>query len=83
MIQYDVVVHRTAVSFLLGRPSRERRLLLHFLDELGNDPYRSGDFEVSDQTGRGQQVKRIGGLYITFWPDHAIKEVRVTDIERI
>jgi len=57
MIQYDVVVHRTAVSFLLGRPSRERRSLLHFLDGLGNDPYQSGDFEVTDQTGRRQHVK--------------------------
>jgi hypothetical protein len=83
MIEYDVVFHRTAVSFLLGRASRERRLLLQFLDRLGNDPYQVGDFDVADATGRRHEVKRIGGVRVTFWPDHAVKEVHVTSIERI
>lgn len=83
MIQYDVVFHRTVVSFLLGRSSRERRLLFQFFDGLGSDPFQTGDFEIADETGRQQCVKRIGRVRVTFWPDHAVKEVHVTDIESV
>jgi len=83
MIQYDVVFHRTVVNFLLSRPSRERRQFVQFFDGLSNDPFQTGEFEITDVTGRQLQVRRIGGARVTFWSDHAVKEVHITDIERV
>ena len=61
---------------------RERKLILGWLDRLAADPFQEGDFQETDNAGRIVQVKIIGQQALTFWADHAIKEVKVTQIAR-
>lgn len=66
----------------LQKPSRrDRDLILRFLESLGSSPFAKGDYEEKDDVGRPVQIKVIGKYARTYWPDHAVKEVKVTKIE--
>jgi mRNA-degrading endonuclease RelE of RelBE toxin-antitoxin system len=66
----------------LQKPSRrERDLILSFLESLGSNPFGKGDYEEKDDIDRPVQIKVIGKYALTYWADHAIKEVKVTKIE--
>ena len=66
----------------IQQPSRqERDLILRFLESLESRPSRKGDYEEMDAVGRPVQIKVIGKYALTYWADHAVKEVKVTRIE--
>ena len=56
-------------------------MIIKFLEGLGSNPYGKGDYEEHDSVGRPIQIKVIGKYALTFWADHAVKEVKVTKIE--
>jgi len=71
----------TSEVLLMDKPGRrERKSILHFLDHLASDPFQEGDFQENDNDGRVVQIKIIGRYALTFWADHAAREVRVTEI---
>jgi mRNA-degrading endonuclease RelE of RelBE toxin-antitoxin system len=78
---YKVLV---SVRFLqLPRPAkREREQILSFIESLATNPFKPGDYEERDDVGNPVQIKIIGDYALTFWADHAVKEVKVTRIER-
>jgi hypothetical protein len=78
---WKVVFNDEAVEFLLSCRAPARRTLLGFLDKLRNNPHLAGDFAETDDTGRPLQVKLHRQFLITFWADHAVKEVRIVEIE--
>jgi hypothetical protein len=78
---YRAVVHGEAVKLLLACSSRERQSVLRLLGQLESNPFKEGDFQVKDETGRLHQVIGIAGFLVTYYADHAVKEVRVTEIE--
>jgi hypothetical protein len=57
-------------------------MILSFLESLSSDPFRRGDYEEHDDVGRPVQIKIIGNFALTYWTDHAVKEVKVTRVER-
>lgn len=66
----------------LQKPSRrDRDLILRFLEGLQRDPYGQGDYEETDEVGRPVWIKVVGKYALTYWADHAVKEVKVTRIE--
>jgi hypothetical protein len=65
-----------------GPRTRDRTQILDFIDSLAVDPHQTGDFEEPDNDGRPMQIKIIGAYALTYWADHAVKEVKVTRIER-
>ena len=81
MQPYKVLV---SISFLqLERPSRfERDRILSFLESLADNPWKRGDYEERDDVGHPIQIKIIGDYALTFWADHAVKEVKVTRLEK-
>jgi hypothetical protein len=44
-------------------------------------PSQPGDYRERDDTGRLVDVVLIEGVIVTFWVDHAVREVRITFIE--
>ena len=60
---------------------RDRDRILRFLEQLGRTPGQRGDYEELDEVGRSVQIKVIGKYALTYWADHAVKEVKVTRIE--
>ena len=60
--------------------SDERNRLLRLLHELGQDPYRGGDFSERDLSRRNAEVLIFRQYAISYWADHAVKELKVIDI---
>lgn len=81
MQPYKVLV--TVEVFHMDRPSRaERNHVLSFLESLAANPERAGDFTERDDSGRIVQIKVLGDYALTYWADHAVKEVKVIKIEK-
>lgn len=81
MSPYKVLV---SIELLRLAPSdrNERLRILRFLETLAENPGRSGDFQECDEVGRTVQIKIIGNLALTYWQDHAVKEIKVVRIEK-
>jgi homoserine acetyltransferase len=80
-VAYGFAVDGDALHFLLSRKSSERRELLKFFRALANDPYQEGDFREENAEGRSLEVALRGIFLITYWSDHAVRQVRVLRIE--
>jgi hypothetical protein len=78
---WELVIHGPTLSLLLACRAPERRLLLKFCDQLRSNPDQQGDYQELDLTGRPLQVRIVGNWAVTFWADHAVKELRVVRIE--
>lgn len=67
----------------LKRPGRAQRdQIFSFLEGLADDPGQAGDFTERDAAGNSVHIKIIGDYALTYWADHAVKEVKVTKIEK-
>ena len=80
---WNLVLDEEAVAQLLAARGGDRRKLLAALEDLKHDPFQSGDFTESDDTGRALQVKLFGVFAVTWWPDSFVKEIRVVVVERV
>ncbi len=80
MSRYKVYINQE-VLFSAPRSGSQRQQVMAFISSLGNDPYCLGDFSETDKTGRTVQVKIVGRFAITFWPDHAVSEIKITHIK--
>ncbi len=81
MAPYRVLITREVLT--QAKPgARERCRILSFLDALAVNPFAEGDFQQKDGVARIVQVKIIGSYALTFWADHAAREVKVTEIVR-
>ena len=54
---------------------------MEFVRWLGEHPFIQGDYTESDEVGQRREVKIVGRYAVTFWADHAVKEVKVTNIQ--
>ena len=80
MEPYQVLVSIEVLR--LEKPSRrDRDLVLNFLEALARDPYAKGDYEEQDEVGRTVQIRVMGHYALTYWADHAVREVKVMKIE--
>ncbi len=67
----------------LDRPSRrERDAILSFLEGLKSNPGQPGDYPELDASGRTVQIKILGAYALTYWVDHAVREVKVVKVEK-
>ncbi len=46
-------------------------------------PFRKGDFQQSDTTGRVNEVVLLGDWLVTYWSDHAVAQIHVVNLERV
>ncbi len=78
---YELVLRRAVAlkANSLNRPQRRR--FEAFLDSLATSPSQQGDFQDADETGRTNEVKVVYDLLVTYWVDHAVREIRVLDLE--
>jgi hypothetical protein len=78
---WKVAYDSEAVEFLLDRPSKERRRLIQFAESLKSNPTLAGDFVEEDDDARPLQMKLVDRFLVTYWADHAVKEVKIVRIE--
>ena len=81
-MEYEVYLRQEAFDFLRQLPRDDREHLLGLLRQLGRDPFQHGDFSERDLSGRELEGVIIRRYAVLFWADHAVKEVKVTDIRR-
>jgi len=80
---YGVVAPLTVFEMLRGLRRPDRRMVEEFLQRLTRQPSLSGDFDAPANDGRIHQVKIVGDWLVSYWADHAAREVRLSGIERI
>lgn len=80
---YEPVLSGKASSFLLKLTKRKQRKLVDLLYRLADYPGQPGDYESVDEDGRKIQHLGAGPLVISFWPDHKVRELRITEIDEV
>lgn len=83
MDAYEPVFSEAAAKTLATAPRVEQRRLAVILDEMKVAPLRPGDLQESDAHGRVHEVIVVGDWLVTYWPDHAVRELRIVRLERV
>jgi hypothetical protein len=81
--RYEPVLSSKATSYLLGLSKARQRRLIVLLFRLAEHPGQPGDYGVPDEAGRDIQFLLVGDLLIGYWPDHAVAELRIVNIEEV
>ncbi len=82
MKPYRIFVRMEAAEILRTIRGIQRTSVVAFIDSLSGDPNRIGDYSERDETDRHLEIKVIGSFAISYWTDHAAKEVKVLDVRR-
>jgi hypothetical protein len=80
---YDPVLSSQAVAFLVGLSKSRQRKLIDLIFQLSESPSQVGDYSEPDDSGRAVQFLLIRSTVIAFWADHAVKELRIVEIEEV
>jgi uncharacterized protein YfdQ (DUF2303 family) len=78
---YALVLNEEAAPFLVGASRPAQRRLSVVMDELKASPFLVGDLQELDEQGRENQILVIGNWVVTYWVDHAVKEIRIARLE--
>ena len=81
MTTYDTVLTAAAAHVVLGSSRRLRRQILTELALLTREPFAPPDLEETGTSGRKFSVRVRDQIVLTYWVDHAVKEVRVIRVE--
>jgi plasmid stabilization system protein ParE len=78
---YDYVLSAAAAHAVLGSPKRLRKEILTELERLAREPFSVPDLEETGPSGRKYAIRVRERIVLTYWVDHAVKEVRVLRVE--
>jgi hypothetical protein len=81
MEPYDYALGAEAVHAFTAQSARGREKLLQIFGQLARQPFAPGDFREPGLTDRDYEVKLFDDLLVTWWSDHAAKEVRIVRLE--
>lgn len=80
---YEPVLSGKASSFLIGVSKPKQKQVLRLLFQLAEHPGQLGDYAMRDEDGREIQHLVVGDWHFSFWADHAVRELRVTEIDEL
>lgn len=78
---YRYVVDQVADESVSGLPRHEQWMLREFFRHLANHPSIGSDQQVIDASRHRNDVTGVGRLVVTYWIDHAAREVRIGAVE--
>ena len=81
MSGYDYVLTAAAAHVVLGSPRKLRQEILAELDRLAREPFAEPDLLETGVSGRKYAIRVRERIVLTYWVDHAVKEVRVIRVE--
>ena len=68
------------MAFVIGLSKKKQKRLLDITDQICYFPVKVGDIALPDADGRDIESVLIDEFLISFWIDHAVKEIRFTEI---
>lgn len=80
MPPYTVYINEAALATAPASAS-QRIMVMRYITSLADNPSAAGDFSETDHAGRTVEVKLVGRFAVTFWADHAVREIEVTHIK--
>jgi hypothetical protein len=80
---YVLFMRLEAVSLYKSLRRPEKETLERFFDFLERYPDFKGETTERDEAGRAVEVKFVGKFKVVYWPDHAVKEIKVLKVERL
>jgi hypothetical protein len=83
MAAYGYALGDEAVRVFTGLSAKQRGKVMRELDHLARFPAQKGDFHETGASGRTYEVKLCGDLLLTWWVDHAAREVRLVRLELV
>ena len=78
---YRPVFSDEAVTFFLSQPRRRQRILLDRARSLALHLFATADYTTSDTEGRDMCHQMVGAFIFTYWVDHAVRVVMITEID--
>jgi hypothetical protein len=80
---YESHLSSPAAAFIISLSKRRQRIVLDLADQIADQPFETGDYQMLDATGRSIENLLIEEYLFTYWVDHASREVRITEITRV
>ena len=80
---YSFSVSREVLGQFASLPGRQRSRLLQAFEALAETPFLPNDARQSDLSGRPLSVRRFGEWTLTWWVDHAAKQVHILAMEHL
>ena len=80
---YESHLSSHATSFVISLSKRRQRIVLDLADQIADQPFETGDYQMLDATGRSIENLLIEEYLFTYWVDHASREVRITEIAQV
>ena len=80
-LRYEFAISGEASRFLFGSTARIRAKAEDACEFLARRPSTEGDFQETAPSGRVHQVKIFANLIVTYWVDHAAREIRIVNCE--
>jgi hypothetical protein len=80
---YEPVLSSKASSSLVGLSRSKQKQVLRLLFQLAEHPGQLGDYATREDDGREIQHLMVGDWHFSFWADHAVRELRVTEIDEL
>lgn len=81
--EYDPVLSGAAAAFLVALPRSRQKLVITLAFRLAKTPQPPGDYSSTDDSRRPLQNILLDDWHFTYWPDHAARELRITDITEV
>lgn len=67
------------IEFFSNASKKDRERLLRVFNSLADDPFQKEEL-LKLRSGREVQTKRFQKWLVTFWADHAVKEVKIIEV---
>ena len=80
---YEPVLSSKASSFLIGLSRAKQKKVLVLLFQIAEHPSQLGDYATDEEGGREIQHLMVGDWHFSFWADHAVRELRITEITEL
>ena len=81
-MNYSYAIERSAAQAVFESSTRERRLLRTAIEEIVRTPSKTADLTERDANGRELLTRFFGPFAVTYWIDHAVREVRIVEVFR-
>ena len=78
---YQAVLNWASLEFAVEADDETFAAIERWVHRIEQTPAAVGDYAELDNTGRELQVAVLAAVAITYWADHAAREVRVLRIE--